>query len=80
MVLTNFRDSAFGFLGGKEVKAAGLGNIGLRDRKHVLILGSQPILMGPYQNALPWNGFKNIFLPSEEILPGLLCTPSSNVD
>ncbi len=28
----NYRLNAFGFLGGKEVKAAGVGNLGLHDR------------------------------------------------
>jgi len=28
--------AAFGFLGGQEVKNAGLGNIGLRDRAYIV--------------------------------------------
>jgi len=32
------RDEAFGFLQGKEAKAAGLGNIGLRDRESAIVL------------------------------------------
>ena len=31
--MANFHHIAFGFLGGKEVQAAGLGSLGLRDRK-----------------------------------------------
>jgi acetylcholinesterase len=31
-VSMNYRLSAFGFLGGKEVKEAGVGNLGLQDR------------------------------------------------
>lgn len=36
-LFTDFRYLAFGFLAGNEAKAAGLGNIGLRDRKHSLL-------------------------------------------
>ena len=32
-VSMNYRVSAWGFLGGSQVKAAGVGNLGLRDRK-----------------------------------------------
>ncbi|KDR73256.1 hypothetical protein GALMADRAFT_1341677 [Galerina marginata CBS 339.88] len=35
-VSANYRLNAFGFLGGKEVKAAGIGNIGLRDQRFAL--------------------------------------------
>ncbi|KAF5315369.1 hypothetical protein D9619_007114 [Psilocybe cf. subviscida] len=35
-VSANYRLNAFGFLGGKEVKAAGLGNIGLRDQRFAM--------------------------------------------
>ena len=33
----NYRLHAFGFLGGKEVKEAGVGNLGLQDRKHDIV-------------------------------------------
>lgn len=36
-VAMNYRLNAFGFLGGKEVKEAGVGNIGLQDRKYTSI-------------------------------------------
>lgn len=36
-LLTNV--SAFGFLGGKEAKAAGVGNLGLHDRKYLIWRG-----------------------------------------
>lgn len=32
----NYRLNAFGFLGGKEVKAAGIGNLGLQDRTYAM--------------------------------------------
>ena len=32
----NYRLHAFGFLGGKEVKEAGVGNLGLHDRTSIL--------------------------------------------
>ncbi|KAF5315368.1 hypothetical protein D9619_007115 [Psilocybe cf. subviscida] len=35
-VSANYRLNAFGFLGGNEVKAAGLGNIGLRDQRFAM--------------------------------------------
>ncbi|TDL16440.1 sterol esterase [Rickenella mellea] len=35
-VSTNYRLNAFGFLGGKEIKAAGLGNPGIRDQRFAL--------------------------------------------
>ncbi|KAF8814379.1 carotenoid ester lipase precursor [Phlegmacium glaucopus] len=35
-VSANYRLSGLGFLGGKEVKAAGLGNVGLRDQRFAL--------------------------------------------
>ncbi|KAF8808598.1 carotenoid ester lipase precursor [Phlegmacium glaucopus] len=35
-VSANYRVSGLGFLGGKEVKAAGLGNVGLRDQRFAL--------------------------------------------
>ncbi|KAF8896776.1 carotenoid ester lipase precursor [Gymnopilus junonius] len=49
-VSANYRLNAFGFLGGKEVKAAGLGNIGLRDQRfamewvqqHISAFGGDP--------------------------------------
>ena len=31
-----WRRTAFGFLGGEEVKEAGVGNLGLQDRKRVI--------------------------------------------
>ncbi|KAF8154264.1 sterol esterase [Crassisporium funariophilum] len=36
-VSANYRLNAFGFLGGKEVKAAGIGNAGLRDQRFALL-------------------------------------------
>ncbi|KAJ3514034.1 hypothetical protein NLJ89_g2603 [Agrocybe chaxingu] len=36
LVTTAYRLNAFGFLGGKEIKAAGLGNIGIRDQRFAL--------------------------------------------
>ncbi|PPQ78599.1 hypothetical protein CVT26_005317 [Gymnopilus dilepis] len=49
-VSANYRLNAFGFLPGKEVKAAGLGNIGLRDQRfamewiqqHITAFGGDP--------------------------------------
>ncbi|TDL14970.1 sterol esterase [Rickenella mellea] len=49
-VSANYRINAFGFLGGKEVKAAGIGNAGLRDQRfamewvqqHVIAFGGDP--------------------------------------
>jgi carboxylesterase type B len=49
-VSANYRVSALGFLGGKEVKAAGIGNIGLRDQRfamqwvqeHIATFGGDP--------------------------------------
>lgn len=35
-VSVNYRLNAFGFLGGKEVKAAGIGNLGLQDQRYAL--------------------------------------------
>ncbi|KAI0345568.1 carotenoid ester lipase precursor [Trametopsis cervina] len=35
-VSINYRVSAYGFLGGKEVKAAGVGNLGLQDQRQAL--------------------------------------------
>ncbi|KAJ7220049.1 carotenoid ester lipase precursor [Mycena pura] len=35
-VAANYRVNAFGFLGGKEVKAAGVGNLGLQDQRAAL--------------------------------------------
>jgi len=35
-VSTNYRTNAFGFLGGAEVKAAGIGNAGLRDQRFAM--------------------------------------------
>ncbi|KAG6833097.1 hypothetical protein H0H87_011508 [Tephrocybe sp. NHM501043] len=35
-VSMNYRVSGFGFLGGKEVKAAGIGNLGLQDQREAL--------------------------------------------
>ncbi|KAJ6469752.1 Alpha/Beta hydrolase protein [Mycena vitilis] len=36
VVVPNYRVNAFGFLAGKEVKAAGVGNLGLRDQQFAL--------------------------------------------
>jgi len=35
---------AFGFLGGKEVKAAGVGNLGLHDREYSTPDSEDPVL------------------------------------
>lgn len=36
-VSINYRVNAFGFLGGSEVTAAGLGNLGLQDRLYYFV-------------------------------------------
>lgn len=49
-VSANYRVNALGFLGGKEVKAAGIGNVGLRDQRfamqwvqdHIAAFGGDP--------------------------------------
>ncbi|KAJ7443019.1 Alpha/Beta hydrolase protein, partial [Mycena latifolia] len=40
IVALNYRLTAFGFLGGKEVDAAGISNLGLRDRKPSYLMSS----------------------------------------
>ncbi|KAJ7238724.1 carotenoid ester lipase precursor [Mycena rebaudengoi] len=42
-VAANYRLNAFGFLGGKEVKAAGIGNLGLQDQRAAMIWVKQNI-------------------------------------
>ncbi len=39
-VAMNYRLHAFGFLGSKEIKEEGVGNLGLHDRKHTCLLWS----------------------------------------
>jgi acetylcholinesterase len=48
------RDEAFGFLPGKEAKAAGLGNIGLRDRESAVVVRVFYNLILLEQFALRW--------------------------
>ena len=40
-VSMNYRLTRFGFLGGQEIKNAGVGNLGLQDRKALLIRWSR---------------------------------------
>ena len=42
-VSMNYRLTGFGFMPGKEVKAAGVGNLGLQDRKYPSPLLSQVV-------------------------------------
>ena len=49
--------TAYGFLGSKEIKAAGAGNLGLRDRKHFILLLTSLIIWF-HQSDMPWNGFR----------------------
>lgn len=58
---------AFGFLGGKEVQAAGLGNIGLYDREPTTLSDQSGYTHVIAQNGLHSNGFKSTFPYSEEI-------------
>jgi acetylcholinesterase len=37
VVSLNYRVSVWGFLGGQQVKDAGVGNIGLQDRQYLMI-------------------------------------------
>ena len=54
------RISGFGFLAGKEVKAAGVGNLGLHDREYVS-LRSRSISMKFEQRGLRFSGFRSTF-------------------
>ncbi len=59
--------SVFGFLGGKEVQEAGVGNLGLQDRKHPAYIVSRDLLTQfRYQNALPFAGLISTSLPLAE--------------
>lgn len=59
--------AAFGFLASKEIKAAGVGNLGLQDRAYITTAFHFSISNG-FQNARRSDGFKNISEPLAEIL------------
>ena len=61
---------AFGFLGGKEVKEAGIANAGLYDRKSCnRFLSWLSIILLTRQNGSPSTGYKSTSL-SLEAIPG----------
>ena len=47
-------DVVFGFLGGKEVQQAGLGNLGLHDREYILPGENMSFIGRPERMALEW--------------------------
>ena len=54
------RLSGFGFLAGKEIKEAGVGNLGLQDRKYALLCFTK-YLNRVLQSDLRFNGSRNTF-------------------
>ena len=64
---------AFGFLAGKEAKAAGIVNAGLKDRTSCARSHSRTTLIIK-QSASHWNGSRNISVPSGVIMSELQCT------
>ena len=52
------RLNGFGFMPGKEIKAAGVGNLGLQDRKYILLWLSK-YLSGILQRGLDFNGSRS---------------------
>lgn len=76
-VSMNYRVSGLGFMASKEIKAAGVGNLGLQDRKScvALIFRFEDLLTTLiYANLFMQNdkhfvGFRNILANSVEILP-----------
>ena len=62
---------AFGFLGGKEVAAAGVANLGIHDRKTFSII---PIFIAEcHQKLWHFNGYKIIYRRLAEIPPKSHC-------
>ena len=50
----SLHDAVFGFLGGKEVQQAGLGNLGLYDREYILPRENMTFIGRPERMALEW--------------------------
>ena len=64
---------AFGFLGGNEVKEAGIANAGLYDRESCNSLTWPSIILLIHQNDSPSIGYKSTSLSLEVILGGSQC-------
>ena len=47
-------DAVFGFLGGKEVQQAGIGNLGLHDREYILPEENMTFIGRSERMALEW--------------------------
>jgi len=65
--------TAWGFLASKEAKAAGIGNLGLQDRKSCSDSVCEWRPNSSVQNASPLSGSRNTFLTSAVILRKSLC-------
>lgn len=67
-------DAAFGFLGGKEVKEAGVGNLGLQDRKSKYVPSTMVLFNEPIQQSVKrYGGSKSISQTSEATLTRSRC-------
>ena len=69
--------TVFGFLGGKEVQEAGLGNLGLYDRE-CIYTQTKIWRLFVIQNEWPSNGYRNTSQSLAEILEKQLCKTSSS--